>query len=249
MPALPLKVDQRRISQDSLLGSVVSLRYIMNLMKYLPLVALLLFSSFAVADEDWVYLNRDEKVNRMHVDPKGKLYLEGQIVTGFELQKTADRIGISPISPNGKYAVLISFGDQDSQTLLLQYDKRSASVIPLQGTPMVWHSWSPDGSYLLLASYSDTQNMLYSIPLATLQPKQVPIQLQQQGEKTELVTTTVNWTAPDTFEMEATIHCASGTEGCDSQTEENVLRAYKLTVNTGTLQVTPEELPVPEQEM
>jgi uncharacterized protein with WD repeat len=221
----------------------------MIFMKPLLLVALLLFSSFAVAEEDWFYLNRDEKVNRFHIDAKGKLHLDGQIVTGFELQKTADRIGISPVSPNGKYAVIISFGDQDSQTLLLQYEKRATSVIPLQGTPMVWNSWSPDNSYLLLASYSDTQNMLYSIPLATLQPKQVPVQLQKQGEKTELVTTTVSWTAPDTFEMEATIHCAPGVEGCDSRTEENVLRAYKLTVNTGTLQVTPEELPLPEQEM
>jgi uncharacterized protein with WD repeat len=221
----------------------------MMFMKSLLLMILVLFSSFAGAEEDWVYLNRDEKVNRLHIDAKGKLYLDGKIVTGFELQKTADRIGISPLSPNGKYAVIISFGDQDSQTLLLQYEKHTASIIALQGSPMVWNSWSPDGSYLLLSSYTDTQNILYSIPLASLQPKQVPVQLQNQGEKTELVTTTVNWTAPDTFEMEATIHCAAGTEGCDSRTEENVLRAYKLTVNSGTLQVTPEELPVSQPEM
>ena len=218
-------------------------------MKSLPLVALLLFASFAVAEEDWVYLNRDEKVNRFHIDAKGKLQLDGQVVTGFDLQKTADRIGISPVSPDGKYSVVLSFGDQDSQTSLLQYQKRAAVIIPLQGTPTVWQSWSPDGAYLLLASYSGSQNALYSVPLATLQPKQVSVQLQKQGENTEFVTTTVNWTAPDTFEMEATIHCAPGVAGCDSRAEEKVLRAYKLTVNAGTLQVTPEELPLPEQEM
>jgi hypothetical protein len=218
-------------------------------MKSLLLVTLLLFSSFAPAEEDWVYLNRDEKVNRFHIDAKGKLHLDGQIVGGFELQKTADRIGISPVSPDGKYSVILSFGDQDSQTLLLQYEKRTATLVPLQGTPMVWQSWSPDGAYLLLASYSESQSTLYSIPLATLQPKQVPVQLHKQGEKTELAPTTVNWTAPDTFEMEATIHCAPGVGGCDSRMEEKVLRAYKVIVNAVSLQVASEEQPLPEEEM
>ena len=218
-------------------------------MKSLLLLALVLFSTFAIAEEDWIYLNRDEKVNRFHIDAKGNLHLDGQIVAGFELQKTADRIAISPVSPDGKYSVVMSFGDQDSQTSLLQYDKRTAMLIALQGTPTVWQSWSPDGSYLLLASYTESQNSLYSIPLATIQPKQVPVQLQKQGERTELVTTTVNWTAPDTFEMEATIHCAAGVEGCDSRAEERVLRAYKLIVNAGSLQVASEEQPLPEQEM
>ncbi len=218
-------------------------------MRILALLLFVLFSGGAFAQEEWTYLNRDQKIGRYHINAKGELRLDGQLVQGFELQKTADRIGISPASPDGKYAVVISFGDQGSQTSLLQLDNRTAKIVVLQGTPVVWHSWSPDGTYLLLSTYSETENALHSIAVATLQPKKAPIQLHKQGEKTEFVTTTVAWTAPDTFEMEATVHCAPGAQGCDSRAEEKVLRMYKLTVNAGSLQVTPEELPLPEEEM
>lgn len=217
-------------------------------MKRAILFAFLLFSTFTFADEDWIYVNRDEKVNRFHI-AKGKLQLDGQVVEGFVLQQTAGRIGVSPASPDGKYAVILSFGDEDSQTSLLQYEKRGATLITLQGTPMVWQSWSPDSSYLLMSTYSDAENALYAVPLSSTQAKKVPVQLHKAGEKLEFDTTTVNWTAPDTFEVEANIHCAPGSAGCDSRAEEKVLRSYKLTVNAGTLQVTPQEQALPEEEM
>ncbi len=220
-----------------------------NFMKSVFLVMLLVFSTFAFGEEDWMYLNRNEKVNRFQMSGNGKLQMDGQPVEGFVLQQTADRIGISPPSPDGKYAVVLSFGDNDSQCSLLEYQNRSAKIIALQGTPIVWQSWSVDGSYLLLSTYSDTENALYSIPLASLEAKKIPVHLHKDGERIEFDTTTVLWTAPDTFQLEATIHCAPGKEGCDSHTEEKVLRSYKLTVNAGSLQVTPEEQLLSQEEM
>src|SRR5687768_2777947 len=123
-------------------------------MKSALLMAVFVFSSFTFGDEDWTYVNRDEKVNRFHMNAKGKLHYDGQAIEGFSLQQTANRIGISPASPDGKQAVILSFGDEDSQCALLQFQKRESRVISLQGTPMVWHSWSPDSSYLLLSTYS-----------------------------------------------------------------------------------------------
>jgi uncharacterized protein with WD repeat len=209
---------------------------------------LLLFSFFAIAQEDWTHIGRDEKVNRFHVNSKGKLHVDGQAIEGFSLQQTANRIAISPSSPDGKYAVLFSFGDEDSQCALLQFQKRAASLMSLAGTPMVWHSWSPEGPYLLVATYSDTESSLYSIPLTSFQPKKVQFSLHKEGEKTELDTTTVAWTGPDTFQMEASVHCNPARPECTSKLEEKALRNYKLTVNAASLQVSAEEQPLRPEE-
>jgi hypothetical protein len=205
------------------------------------LLALLVFLSFAMAQEDWTYINRDEKVNRFHVNSKGKFHVDGQEVSGFSLQQTGDKIAISPSSPGGKYAILFAFGDQDSQCALLQYEKRAASLINMQGTPMVWNSWSPEGRYALLSTYSDAGSSLYSISLSTFQPKKVVVSLHKEGEKTEIDTTTATWTGPDTFQMEASVHCNPAKPECTSGLEEKPLRVYKLTINAGSLQVSAEE--------
>lgn len=217
-------------------------------MKVVIVAALLLCTSI-VSAEDWTYLKRDEKVNRFQINAKGKLLFDGQVVESFVLQQTADRIGLSPTSPDGKYLLILSFGDQDSQLSLFNTQARSSKVLPLQGTPMVWNSWSPESSYLVLSTYSESDNSLYVIPLNSQNAAKIPVQVHKQGEKLELDTTTVMWTAPDTFSMEAFVYCASGSEGCDSQAEEKPRRMYKLTVNAGTLQVTPEEQPVPQEDM
>jgi len=210
-------------------------------MKPALVLALLVFPLFAIAQEDWTYINRDEKVNRFQVNSKGKFHVDGQEVTGFSLQQTGDKIAISPSSPGGKYAVLFAFGDQDSQCALLQYEKRAASPMNMEGTPMVWNSWSPEGPYLLLATYSDAGSSLYSISLSTFQPKKVVVSLHKEGEKTEIDTTTATWTAPDTFQMEATVHCNPAKPECTSQLEAKPLRIYKLTINAESLQVNTEE--------
>jgi uncharacterized protein with WD repeat len=210
-------------------------------MKPALVLALLVFSSFAMAQEEWTYINRDEKVSRFHVNSKGKFHVDGQIVEGFSLQQTGDKIAISPSSPGGKYAILFAFGDQDSQCALLQYEKRAASLMQMEGTPMVWNSWSPEGRYVLLATYSDAESSLYSISLSTFQPKKVVVNLHKEGEKTEIDTTTATWTAPDTFEMEASVHCSPAKPECTSRLEEKPLRVYKLTANAESLQVKAEE--------
>jgi uncharacterized protein with WD repeat len=217
-------------------------------MKIAIMAALLLIAAHSFA-EDWSYLKRDEKVNHFQINAKGKLQYDGQIIESFVLQQTADRIGISPASPDGKYLLLLSFGDQDSQLSLFNIQRRTTKVVPLQGTPIVWNSWSPDSSYLLLSTYSDAENALYVLTLNSDRTSKVPVQLHKAGEKLELDTTTVMWTAPDTFHMEAFIYCASGSEGCDSQSEEKPVRMYRLTVNAGSLQVTPEEQPLPQDDM
>ncbi|MCI0413393.1 hypothetical protein L0222_11425 [bacterium] len=217
-------------------------------MKSALVTALLLFSSVAMAQEDWTYINRDEKVNRFQVTSKGKFHLDGQEVSGFSLQQTGDKIAISPSSPGGKYAVLFAFGDEDSQCAILQYEKRAANVMHLEGTPMVWNSWSPEGAYLLLTTYSDAGSSLYSISLSTFQPKKVSVNLHKAGERTEIDTTTATWTSPDTFVMEASVYCDPAKPECTSQLEEKAIRIYKLTVNAESLQVTPEEQALPPEE-
>lgn len=211
-------------------------------------LALLLLSSFVIAQEDWTYINRDEKVNRFHVNSKGKFHVDGQEVSGFSLQQTGDKIAISPSSPGGKYAILFAFGDQDSQCALLQYEKRAATVMNMQGTPMVWNSWSPEGRYVLLSTYSDAGSALYSISLSNFQPRKVAVNLHKEGEKTEIDTTTATWTAPDAFQMEASVHCSPAKPECTSRLEEKALRVFKLTVNAESLQVTAEEQPLPPEE-
>ena len=217
-------------------------------MKLAFILAFLIFSTFAFAQEDWTYVNRDEKVNRFHINSKGKFHLDGQEVSGFSLQQTGDKIAISPSSPGAKYAVLFAFGDQDSQCAILQYEKRAASVIHMEGTPMVWHSWSPEGPYVLLSTYSDAGSSLYSVSLSTFQPRKVAVNLHKEGEKTEIDTTTATWTAPDTFEMEASVHCSPAKAECTSQLEEKPLRVYKLTVNAESLQVSAEGQALPPEE-
>jgi|GEM_PF-5133845 len=212
-------------------------------MKIILSLLVLFFASTAFCDEDWTYLNRDEKVNKFQLSSKGKLQYDGQAVDNFSLQPKANRLAISPFSPDGKFAVVFSFGDQDSQCSIVQIDKRTASTVALEGTPVVWYSWS-SGSYLLLSTYTDQDNALYAIGLADLQVRKIPIQLQKSGERTEFDTTTVTWNSPDTFEMEASIHCAS----CDSREEERIIRNYKLTVNAQTLEVKAEEQPLAPEE-
>ena len=217
-------------------------------MKPAFVLALFLFSSFVVAQEDWIYVARDEKVNRFHVNAKGKLHIDGQIIESFALQQTADKIAISPSSPGGKYAVLLSFGDKDSQSALLQYEKRGINPMTLEGTPMVWNSWSPEGAYLLLTTYSDAGSSLYSIPLSTLQPKKVAVNLHKEGERTEIDNTTVTWSGPDTFQVEATVYCNPAKPECTSELEEKPIRIYKLTVNAQSQQVSAEEQALPPEE-
>jgi hypothetical protein len=217
-------------------------------MRTLLIAAFLLVVSFAHG-EDWTYVNRDEKVNRFHMNAKGKLHYDGKVIENFVLQDTADRIGVSPASPDGKHVVIVSFGDEGSQLSLLKIEKRATTILPMQGTPMVWQSWSPDSSYLVLSTYSDAESGLYVVPLSSAQPGKVPVQLHKSGEKMEFDTTTVTWTGPDRFQIEASVHCASGSPGCDSRAEEKPIRIYKLSVNAATLEVTPEEQPLPQQEM
>jgi hypothetical protein len=216
-------------------------------MKAAFLIASLYFTSFAIAQDDWTYMNRDEKINRYHLSAKGKLHLDGKEIEAFSLQETANRIGISRPSPDGKYVVVLSFGDEgDSQTTLLNVESRTPTNLSLQGTPMVWQSWSPDSSHLLLLTYADSNSSLYSVPMNSFQARKVPIEIHKEGEMTELDTTTVTWTAPDTFEIEATIHCDPVRPDCDSRTQEKVLRTYKLNVNAASLQVVPEEVTQPQ---
>lgn len=213
-------------------------------MKIFLFVLIFLFPLFAFCDEDWIYLNRDEKVNHFQLNSKGKLHFNDQMIENFSVQQKANRLAISPFSPDGKFAVVFSFGDQDSQCALLQMEKRSALTIPLDGTPVVWNSWSASGPYLLLSTYTDQDNSLYSVGLGSLHAKKIPIQLQKAGEKTELDTTTVAWTSPSTFEISAFIHCSS----CDSKQEEKVIRSYKLMINAESLEVkTEEQAPPPEE--
>jgi uncharacterized protein with WD repeat len=211
----------------------------------IPLAILvILFSSIVFCDSEWIYLNRDERVNRFFVNTKGKLHYDQQEVNNFSLQKTSNRMAISPLSPDSKYAVVFSFGDEDSQCAFLQLDKRTANTIHLDGTPMVWNSWSPSGGYFLLVTYTDKETSLYSTSISTLQPKKIPIRLNKEGEKTELNTDSVTWSSPETFELDATIHCAS----CSGKEEEKVLRSYRLKVNAQTLDVQSEEQAVTEEE-
>jgi hypothetical protein len=213
-------------------------------MKTFFVLFLFLFPLLAFCDEDWIYLNRDEKVNHFQLNNKGKLHYNDQMIDNFSVQQKANRLAISPFSPDGKYAVVFSFGDQDSQCALLQMDKHSAATLALSGTPVVWNSWSSAGPYLLLSTYTDQDNSLYSVSVGTMQARKIPIQLQKSGEKTELDTTTVNWISPNTFEISAFIHCAS----CDAKQEDKVIRSYKLTVNAESLEVKSEEqAPQPEE--
>ena len=213
-------------------------------MKTFFLLLFLLSPLFAFCDEGWIYVNRDEKVNHFQLNNKGKLHYNDQMIDGFSMQQKASRLAISPFSPDGKFAVVFSFGDQESQCALLQMEKHSAANLSLGGTPVVWNSWSAAGPYLLLSSYTDQDNSLYSVSLGTVQARKIPIQLQKNGEKEELDTTTVNWTSPNTFEISAFIHCAS----CDSRQEEKVIRSYKLTVNAESLEVKSEEQPLPPED-
>src|SRR4026209_1019295 len=104
-------------------------------MEKIFLFLLLLLPGFVFCDEDWVYMNRDEKVKRFQLNTKGKLHYNDQMIENFSLQQKANRLAISPFSPDGKYAVVFSFGDQESQCSLLQMEKRSSSNLSLEGTP------------------------------------------------------------------------------------------------------------------
>ena len=212
-------------------------------MKTILVIFLLSFAAVAFCDQDWVYMIRDQKVGEFQLSTKGKLQYNGATFENFALDGKATKLAISPFSPDGKYAVLFSFGETP-QCAILQIDKHSASGITMDGTPVVWYSWSTQGQYLLLSSYTDQDNNLYSVTLGSLQARKIPITLQKSGEKTELDTTTVTWIAPDTFEMEAFIHCAS----CDSREEDKVIRSYKLNVNVATMVVKTEEQAVKEEE-
>ena len=205
-------------------------------MKTTLLIFLFCFASLAFCDQDWVYMTRDEKVGQFQLSTKGKLQYGGATFDNFALDAKANKLAISPFSPDGKYSVLFSFG-QIPQCAILQIDRHSASAISMDGTPVVWYSWSTEGQYLLLSSYTDQENNLYSVALGSLQARKIPITLQKSGETTELDTTTVTWASPNTFVMEAFIHCAS----CDSREQEKVIRSYKLNVNAETLEVKPEE--------
>ena len=213
-------------------------------MKKFLVLLILLFPFLAFCDQEWIYVNRDEKVNHFQLNNKGKLHYNDEMIDNFSMQQKASRLAISPFSPDGKFAVVFSFGDQDSQCALLQMEKHSAATLPLSGTPVVWNSWAAAGPYLLLSTYTDQDNLLYSVSLGTVQARKIPIQLQKNGEKEELDTTTVNWTSPNTFEISAFIHCAS----CDSKQEEKVIRSYKLTVNAESLEVKSEEQPLSPEE-
>ena len=212
-------------------------------MKTILVMLFLSFATLAFCDADWVYINRDEKIGQFQLSSKGKLQYNGATFDNFALDSKANRLAISPFSPDGKYAVVFSFGDVP-QCAILEIDKHTASVITLDGTPVVWNSWSAQGPYLLLSSYTDTENDLYSIGLSTLAAKKIPISLQKSDEKTELDTTTVTWNSPNSFGMEAFIHCGS----CDSKEEDKVIRSYKLSINAETGEVKAEEQAVPQEQ-
>jgi hypothetical protein len=207
-------------------------------MKSILILFFLAFATLAFCDQDWIYIRRDEKIGQFQLNSKGKLQYNGQTIDSFSLEPKADRLAISPFSPDGKFAVAFSFGDL-SQCAVLDFEKHNAETISLDGTPVVWNSWSNTGPYLLLSSYTDTDNNLYAIDLSNLKVKKIPVSVQKDGEKTEFVTTTVDWNAPNSFEIEALIHCAS----CDSREEEKVIRSYKLHINAETSEVQAEELP------
>jgi len=212
-------------------------------MRIISVAFLLTFAALAYCGQDWIYINRDEKVDQFQLSSKGKLQYNGSGIDNFSLDGKANRLAISPFSPDGKAAVVFSFGDT-SQCVVLQIDKHNAATISLDGTPVVWNSWSNSGAFLVLSSYTDEENNLYSVDLANIQVKKIPIALQKSGEKTELDTTTVRWNSPNSFEMEAFIHCAS----CDSKEEEKIIRSYKLQVNAETAEVKTEEQAISTQQ-
>ena len=206
-----------------------------------------LYAAVLPAEEEWTYLGRDEKVKNFHLNAKGKLSYNGQEFEAFALQQGADRIAISPPSTDGKHFVVFSFGDENSQCSLLQLEKHTAVTIPLDLTAMVWNSWAPEGPWFVLGGYSEEETALYSVSITTQQARKISISLHKEGEKTELVTTTLVWTSPGTFELEAAIHCSTKLPQCTSREEERIIRSYKVMVNAESLEVQTQEQSPPQE--
>lgn len=84
-----------------------------------------------------------------------------------------EKIFLSPLSPNGRYAFVVDQNDQYSTGYMLDLEMRSGDSIDLQAPPNLQISWSPDSRYVFLAAYWEGSSDLWLLDLGLKQIKSV----------------------------------------------------------------------------
>lgn len=196
--------------------------------------SILVFSGVR-AEEEWTFVGRETKVQQFSLSQKGKLSFEKNELKGFELDQAADRVAISPISPDGKFAVAFAFGDQET-CYMLDLTGSTAQTVAIDPSPLVWSNWAPEGNWLLLGSFNDQGMTLYSITPGPLQVRKIKVGIARENEVEEFNTGSVNWVSPNVFEVEASTHCSPNAPGCDDERQEQIIRELKLKIDAATLE-------------
>lgn len=190
----------------------------------------------------WTELNVKEKQGAYQFTPNRMLIYKKHNIEGFAVENHIEKITISPTSPNSKYAICIYYDDQHSGCYLLNLEKYTATKLQL-GPPIVWTSWSPKSTHVLLATYYEADMALYAIDLETMTVAIVPVDLANKLQEQRFDLDSVIWTAPQMFKIKVTINCNPYTDenSCDGDKRQNIIAAYQFSFNVITFEGSAEE--------
>lgn len=184
----------------------------------------------------WTELERGKSGSDFHFSRYGTLLYRGRQITGIKFNSTVEKIAVSSTAVGGKFAICVTFDRMDSAGYLLQLNSYSGKQLRLQGPPYTWAAWSPAGTHVIIGSYYEADETLYSVSLPSGNVRKFSFNLAKSTEEESYDSEKLTWIDNKVFRLRVMINCNPYTDdNCSDQARQKVLREYEIKANVATL--------------
>jgi hypothetical protein len=187
----------------------------------------------------WIELRSpgEEKYN-FKLGSDKNLWYRGKSISNLQISPTAYGVLVSPPSPDGRYFVVVTSDDLQSKLYLIQVNGLKAILVPLEGPPMAWLSWAPTTSYVVVGSYYEADEKIYSVDLSSYRAQKVAVNLAKFEEQESFDLDKLTWlTNGNRFVIRVDVYCNPYTDRSHRCDDKKVLHSYEVTVDVATHQV------------
>lgn len=189
---------------------------------------------FAQDEMQSITLSLGESRGSFFFNKDRTLSFKGKVIQRMVFDKSVEQICISKHYVNKRFIICLTNDDLQSKGYLIDCFDLIGKLIKMDGPPMIWSSFSPDSSIVLMASYYESDMMLYSIQLTSfiVQKISIPINVKKTKDGFPLEDISYNldeikWIGNSTIELTADIKCNPyNDDNCDDQKRLIALRSY-----------------------
>jgi len=205
-------------------------------------VSKLFYNQNSCTNTDWTIIDKGNSINDFTFDKNFNLFYKESIIKGVEISKVTNSIYISPISADNKSVICFTYGEFISEYnkprfFLCNLETLTSNTISLKTAPLLWLSWSPNLTNVLVGGYYEADMTLYNITINpfSLQELKFDADLIKDDDNSPLEEISydcnnVKWISENNVNIIANINCNPYiADDCGNDERKILLRSYTFT--------------------